>query len=162
MADSLEEFIMYPVAGGGIESWVAALSRKLFEINQLPSANIVIISGIEPGGPYVQCIIPHSPGVWNEAVSNKFLADTPWELSVDQESQLVDLGWNPPSDDPVDPHELHQTVSNVNWWQAWSAPIDTLQLASLYAATLIAIYGLSENEAWKIKITDAHCSGCWK
>ena len=158
--DGEDTYVLTPAAGGGIEAFSCALARRLAELDRLPMPQVVVLSGFENDSPYVQCLIPHAPGVWMEAVSNRFLAGTAWELTPDQERVLVELGWHPPEperggDDPEPPYEV------VNWWQAWERPVDTSELASRLVVTLVLAYGLSDREPWVLRTFAGTCDGDW-
>ena len=154
-----ENFVVPPAAGGGIESWTAAFKRKLETLLDGEPTIVTVLQ--DRDGPYIQMIVPHSPGIWLEATSNEYLTGTVWELDADSDATLLQFGWQSP-EVPTGPVAADGEPTLPNWWCAVDGAVSPLAVAVLVVTTLTSVYGFTAEKPWTLETRPAACDGCWE
>jgi hypothetical protein len=134
-----EQFDVAPAAGGGLLPFTAALVRLFTRKSQQG----LWWAGINNHGEYFANLGPGSDGrLWTEVCSNAYLP-TGHQLSAEQESELLRLGWHAPTGS-VD-------EGLANYWREWDEPELALGVAFV-VDTLVGVYGFGERDIWLIAV----------
>lgn len=155
LKSSLRPDQTWPQFAGALTSTLAALTPGQYLIMSVRGTGTEHEGAFEGSSYFVQFAQGGERGFRAEAVANAFLAGAE-RLSVDRITELVRLGWQPPTYAPGDDRGALDQHGSANFFRDWDdqpPPFDAI--AQLACATLEQIYGAAAPSYLEYTAADA-------
>lgn len=144
----------WPQFAGALATALGSLETGQYLITSVRGTGTEHEGAFEGSSYFVQ-FAPGAKSFRAEAVANAFLAGTE-RLSVEQITELVRLGWQPPTYAPGDPRGALDRHGSPNFFREWDGqPPPFADITELACATLRDIYGATTPSFLEYTAADA-------